>query len=301
VKEKVFLPPELINRIKGIQIKAKHLVNATFAGEYKSAFKGRGMEFDEVREYVPGDDVRTIDWNVTARSGHPYVKLFKDERELTVLFMVDVSASSRFGTVSKFKNEVAAEIAALLAWLALRNNDKVGLLIFSDRIEHYVPPKKGRGHVWQIIRDILTYKSESRKTDFKAPLEFINRVLKNRAITFLISDFMGESYETPVKTTARHHELIAITVTDPREMELPGIGYIELEDAETGESILVDTADKKFLKNYSQAARERARTTRDFFEGNGIDHIQVLTDGNHIRPVVEFFRRREKMNRKGKV
>ena len=183
------LTDELLAKIQRIQIKAQHLANAAFAGDYRSVFKGRGIEFEEVREYQMGDDIRSIDWNVTARAGRPFIKTFRDERELTVMFVVDVSASSRFGTLTKFKNEVAAEIAALLAYTALRNNDKVGLIIFSDHVEHYTPPKKGRGHIWKIIRDVLSYRSVAKSTNYVVPLEFLNKVLKRRAITFLISDF----------------------------------------------------------------------------------------------------------------
>jgi uncharacterized protein (DUF58 family) len=297
MSEARLLNDELLAQIKGIQIRAKHLVNTTFAGEYRSTFKGRGMEFDEVREYCPGDDIRTIDWNVTARTDHPYVKVFRDERELTVMFMVDVSASARFGTVSKFKNEIAAELSAMLAWLALRNNDKVGLIIFSDHVEHYVPPKKGRGHVWQIIRDILTYESNSTLTNFEAPLEFLNRVIRNRAITFLMSDFQGDGFEKTLRTTSKHHELIAVSITDPRELDLPRIGYIELEDAETGESMLIDTSDRKLLSAFSRASHGRAKKQIDFFQSAGIDHIQVGTDGSYVRPIVDFFKRRERRNR----
>lgn len=288
------LDEDLLKKIKGIQIRAKHLVNNAFAGDYQSAFRGRGIEFDEIREYVPGDDVRNIDWNVTARMGHPFVKIFKDERELTVMFVVDVSASSRFGTFKKFKNEVAAEITALLAYTALRNNDKVGLIIFSDHVEHYVPPKKGRGHVWQLIRDILTYKSDAKKTDMNIPLDFLNRIVKHRAITFLISDFMGDGYEQKLKTTSHHHDLVAISITDPRELEMPKIGYIELEDAETGESILVDTFNNSFLKEYKKTALKEKSKLKDFFQMNGIDFIQVRTDESYIDPIVKYFRAREK-------
>lgn len=288
------LDDELIAKIKGIQIRARSLVNDLFAGEYQSAFRGRGIEFEEVREYQPGDDVRSIDWNVTARANRPFIKLFKDERELTVIFLVDVSASSRFGTGLKFKNEVAAEITALLAYTALRNNDKVGLIIFSDHVEHYLPPKKGKGHIWRVIRDILSYKSESKKTDFAVPVEFLNRVIKRRAITFLISDFMQEDYQSHLRSTARHHDLISIGISDPKERELPKIGYIELEDPETGEVILVDTGNKKLLAEFSEneehAEQERCR----FFRSAKIDYIPISTQGSYVDPIVQFFRLREK-------
>ncbi|HLE11096.1 MAG TPA: DUF58 domain-containing protein [Bacteriovoracaceae bacterium] len=290
-----FLSEELIAQIKGIQLRAKHLVTNTFAGEYKSTFKGRGMEFDEVREYTPGDDIRSIDWNVTARMNHPFVKIYRDERELTVIFVVDVSASSAFGTVNKFKNEISAEITALLAYMALRSNDKVGLIIFSDHVEHYIPPKKGRGHVWKLIREILTYKSQARKTDLAVPLEFLNQVIKHKSIAFLISDFQDEGYKKIVQTTAKHHELIAISVTDPKEMEIPNIGYIELEDAETGEFILVNSADFSLRSGYKMHSAKNLKEQKNFFQSSGIDYININTGESYIRPIAEFFRKRNKI------
>lgn len=288
------LDEKLIAKIKGIQIRAKHLVNTSFAGEYKSAFKGRGMEFDEVREYWPGDDIRSIDWNVSARSNAPYVKVFKDERELTVMFVVDVSASSHFGTVDKFKNEITAEIAALLAYTALRNNDKVGLIIFSDHVELYVPPKKGRGHVWRLIKEILTYQSKARKTDINVPLEFLNQVIRSRAVAFLISDFQGDGYQKLLQVTGKHHDLIAISVTDPREATLPSIGYIELEDAETGEHMLVNTNDRKLLGDYAKFSRMDRKEKRDFMHSSGIDFVEIETDKPYVNSIVEFFKKRER-------
>jgi uncharacterized protein (DUF58 family) len=288
------LDKELIAQIKSIQLRASHLVTASFAGEYESAFKGRGMEFDEVRQYCPGDDIRAIDWNVTARSAHPYVKVFQDERELTVMFMVDVSASSHFGSGKKFKNEVAAEITGLLAYLALMNNDKVGLIIFSDHVEHYIPPKKGRGHIWRLIREILSYNSKARKTDLNVPLEFLNRVIKHKAITFLISDFQGVGHEKQLKTVARHHEVIALSITDPREIELPNIGYIELEDAETGEFMLVNSSNLKMTGNLKKVAKKRGKDLKDFFLKSGIDYVEVMNGENYINPVIEYFRAKER-------
>lgn len=296
-----FLDEELLAKIKSIQIRTKHLVNDVFAGEYQSAFKGRGLEFEEVREYQPGDDVRNIDWNVTARYNKPFIKNFRDERELTVMFVVDVSASSRFGTHAKFKDEVAAEISALLAYTALRNNDKVGLLIFSDHIEHYLPPKKGRGHIWRLIREILSYKSSSRKTDLNVPLDFLNRVLKKRAITFLISDFQDDGYQSQLRTISKHHELIAISVQDEREIEMPNIGYIELEDAETGEVVLVNTSSKKLREGFSRNSKKLAKEKMDFFRSSGIGYIQVNTAEPYIDPIARFFRLRERAKGKGAV
>jgi uncharacterized protein (DUF58 family) len=293
----VLLDAKLLAKIKGIQLTAKHMVNVVFAGEYLSAFKGRGMEFEEVREYQPGDDVRTIDWNVTARSNRIFVKRYRDERELTIIFMVDVSASSQFGTAQKFKNEIAAEITALLAYTALKNNDKVGLIIFSDHVEHYIPPKKGRGHVWNLIRDILSYKSVSKKTDFSIPLEYLNKVQKKKAITFLISDFQQEGYQDQIRVLSRRHDLISIGITDPREMNFPNIGYIELEDAETGEYYLVNTNNKIFTTQYSKNAKLLLKDRKKFFLLNGIEYIDIKTDTDYVNSIVRFFKDREKKRR----
>ena len=284
---------ELMAKIKLIQIRARHLVNDVFAGEYQSAFRGRGLEFEEVREYQPGDDIRAIDWNVTARQNKPFIKIFRDERELTVMFVVDVSASARFGTVEKFKDEIAAEITALLAYTALRNNDKVGLIIFSDHVEHYIPARKGRGHIWRIIQDILSYRSRSTRTNMSAPLDFLHNVIKRRSIAFLISDFQDEGYETQLRTIAGHHELIAVGIHDPREVELPDIGYIEFEDAETGEPLLINTSSAKLRKGFAAAARDRMKRQEDFFRSSDIGFIPVRTDQSYMEPIARYFRARE--------
>jgi len=294
MNENSFLTEELLQKIKGIQVKARHLVNDSFSGEYVSAFKGRGIEFEEVREYIPGDDIRTIDWNVTARQNKPFIKTYRDERELTIMFVVDVSASSHFGTISKFKNEIAAEITALLSWTALKNNDKVGLIIFSDHVEHYLPPKKGRGHIWRLIRDILTFKSSARKTNMNIPLDFLNRVQKKKTITFLISDFQGDDFDKQLLATSRRHEMIAINVTDQREIDLPNIGYIELEDAETGDFRIINTGSKTLRDSYKKASMKRLKNIKQFFERNGIDYIDIRTDQFYLDEIVKFFRYREK-------
>jgi len=294
MNENSFLTEELLQKIKGIQVKARHLVNDSFSGEYVSAFKGRGIEFEEVREYIPGDDIRTIDWNVTARQNKPFIKTYKDERELTIMFVVDVSASSHFGTISKFKNEIAAEITALLSWTALKNNDKVGLIIFSDHVEHYLPPKKGRGHIWRLIRDILTFKSSARKTNMNIPLDFLNRVQKKKTITFLISDFQGDDFDKQLLATSRRHEMIAINVTDQREIDLPNMGYIELEDAETGDFRIINTGSKTLRESYKKASMKRLKNIKQFFERNGIDYIDIRTDQFYLDEIVKFFRYREK-------
>lgn len=287
------LSDELLAKIKGIQIKARHLVSDSFAGEYLSTFKGRGMEFEEVREYIPGDDIRKIDWNVTARTGHAYVKIFKDERELTVIFVVDVSASSNFGTKDKFKNEVAAELTALLAYTALRNNDKIGLVIFSDHVEHYLPPRKGRGHVWRLIRDILTYNSESKRTKIIVPLEFLNKIIKKKAIVFLISDFQDEGFERELRVLSKRHDLTAISIRDEREFLIPSIGLIELEDSETGESLLLDSSHKSFQKNFKKRVKENHGKLKKFFAQAGIKFLEISTQTSYIESLIHYFRSRK--------
>jgi len=292
------LSDELLSQIKGIQIKAKSLVNNVFAGEYLSAFKGRGMEFEDVREYFPGDDIRNIDWNVTARSEKAYIKTFRDERELTVFFVVDVSGSTQFGSDQKLKKEVMAEIAAMLAYAAMKNNDKVGLLIFSDHNEHFIPPKKGRGHIWRIIKEILTYEAKSYKTNIKIPLEFLARVQKKKCITFLISDFLIEEMEKPILSLSRKHEVVAISINDQREYELPSIGYIELEDTETGENILVNTNNKKFLQSYKATCIEDQQKKQSFFDRHGIEYIDLNTSENYFELIAKYFKNRDKIRRR---
>jgi uncharacterized protein (DUF58 family) len=291
---KNLLDDTLIAKIKGIQLRSKHLVNTTFAGEYKSTFRGRGIEFDDVRQYQPGDDVKSINWNVTARAGIPFVKIYKDERELTVIFVVDVSASNKFGSLDKSKKEVAAEMAALLAYLALENNDKVGLIVFSDEIEHYIPPKKGRGHIWQVIRDILTFDPRGVKTNFDVPLQFLSRVIKRRSIAFLISDFQDEINPNLLRAVGKMHELIAIPILDPREIEFPKIGLIELENIETGEPILIDTSAHGLTERLANIGREHLKKLNDLFAKSNIETINLNTGENYIDEVVKFFRRRGK-------
>ena len=288
------LSSEILKKIKSIHIRTKHLVNAVMAGEYESAFRGRGMEFEEVREYQPGDDIRSIDWNVTARMGTPFVKVYREERELTVMLLVDVSYSGRFGTVSRFKNELSAEIAAVLACLAIRNNDKVGLLIFSDRVEKFLPPKKGKSYVWRVIREVLSYTPKHKGTDIGVALDFLNRVLNRKAICFLISDFLTTGYEKPLKITNKEHDLIAITVTDPKETELPEVGLMEIEDAETGENILVDTGDYMFRKGFDFLVKSELAQRKSFFRAINLDSIDIRTDAPYVHPIIKFFKMREK-------
>jgi uncharacterized protein (DUF58 family) len=290
------------SHIRQIEIRTRRMVNTLFSGDYKSSFKGRGIEFLDVREYLPGDDVRTIDWKVTARFGRPYVKKYAEERELVVILLVDASGSDRFGTKRLFKLEQAAQVAATLAFSAIRNNDKVGLVFFTDRIEKYVPPKKGRIHVLRLIRDILYFEPERRGTDAAQALEFLMHVLKRRAIVFLISDLMGDSYQPetirqPLGIVARKHDLVVISVSDPAEKELPKLGLVEMEDAETGELATVDTSDPVLRKRFaaSQAARQEAAERS--FRKLGIDHIPVSTAEDFTKKLHQFFQKRARRYR----
>lgn len=283
---------EILRKIRRIEIRTNRLVNESLAGEYHSVFKGRGMEFDEVREYALGDDVRTIDWNVTSRMGHPYVKKYVEERELTVMLLVDASASGDFGSVARTKREVAAEVCALLAFSAIRNNDRVGLLIFTDREERYVPPRKGRNHVLRVIREVLTSEPKGRGTDLTMALESLIRGVRRRSVAFLVSDFLDVGFEHALRIANRKHDLIAISITDPRELELPPVGIIELEDAETARPILVDTWDRGVVGRYAELARERADARRRLFRQNSIDAVELTTHLPYDVPLVRFFRNR---------
>lgn len=291
------LDPELIKRIARIQIHTNHLVTDVMAGEYESAFRGRGMEFEEVREYQAGDDIRDIDWNVTARMGHPFVKLYKEERELTILLLVDVSSSSQFGSIKSLKTDISAEIAALLAYTAIKNNDKVGLIIFSDIIERFIPPKKGRGHVWMVIREVLSHRPQKSGTDIGQALEFLLKVQRKKAVCFLISDFLTEGYERPLRLAAKRHDCITISIADPREKELPKVGFIELEDAETGETILIDTFDTDIRNGFRMLGEKETKERKDLFRSMGIDHVDIMIDESedfYINPIMKLFRMREK-------
>jgi len=288
------LSREIIKKIEKIHIHTNYLVNDIFAGEYESAFKGRGMEFEEVREYAPGDEIRSIDWNVTARMGRPFVKEFREERELTVMLLIDVSSSGLFGTVKEFKNEVAAELGAILAFAATKSNDKVGLIIFTDTVEKFIPPQKGRNHVWRVIREVIGHQPQKTNTDIKMALDFLNRVLNRRAVCFLISDFISEGYEKSLRITNKKHDLIAVSIADPRERELPSIGFIELEDAETGETILVDTADRSIREGFKTLNEKSTRVRNELFRSMGVDYIHIQTDRSLIDPIMKFFLLRER-------
>src|SRR3954453_10505808 len=288
------IPREILKKIRQIEIRTNRLVSETLAGQYHSIFKGRGMNFDEVREYQPGDEVRTIDWNVTARYGEPFVKKFTEERELTVMLLVDVSASNDFGSVELSKRELAAEVACVLAFSAIRNSDKVGLILFSGDVEHYVPPKKGRGHTLRIIRDILYFEPKGRTTRPDEALRFLNRVVHHRSVAFLISDFQAPDFSRELSTTARRHDLVAIPIVDHREEELPNIGRVTLEDSETGQQIEVDTSDRRVRTGFLRASEERKAEREREFRRFRIDSIELRTDRDYVPALRAFFRRREK-------
>ncbi len=283
---------EILKKVRRIEIRTNRLVNESLAGEYHSVFKGRGMEFDEVREYTPGDDIRTIDWNVTSRMGHPYVKKFVEERELTVMLLVDASASGDFGTVGSTKRAMAAEVCALLAFSAIRNHDRVGLFIFTDREERYVPPRKGRNHVLRVIREVLTFQPVGKRTDLSLALESLARGVRRRSVAFIVSDFLSADYERALRLANRKHDLIALSLSDPREQDLPPVGILELEDAETGRRILVDTWDRRGIKQFAASARERAEARRRLFRRNEVDFVELSTASPYDIPLVKFFRER---------
>jgi len=288
------LSPELLQRIKAIQVKTNYLVNDIMVGEYVSAFKGQGMEFSSVREYQAGDDVRLIDWNVTARMDQPFIKEFKEERELTVMLLVDVSSSGEFGSADKLKNEISAEIASILAFTAIKNNDKIGLIVFSDKIEHTIHPKKGKAHVWNIIRTILNFKPEGKGTNLALPLEYLLKIQKRKATAFLISDFQDDNYEAKLKLAKQKHDLVAITIVDPREETLPDVGFIQLEDAETGETLLVDTHDKVMTHQYAKQVEVKKEKRKKQFRSIGIDTIELYTNRSLTEPIIRYFKMREK-------
>jgi uncharacterized protein (DUF58 family) len=288
------IPKELAKKIRYIQISTSKAVNDVLAGEYESVFKGRGMEFDEVREYQPGDDVRSIDWNVTARTGKPFVKRFREERELTVIFLVDLSGSGSFGSVRQLKNEIAAEVCALLAFAATKNNDKVGLIVFTDHVEMFIPPKKGSRHVLRVIREILSFQPGKVKTDITRALDYVGRVQSKRAVVFLISDFQAEGFERGLRVLGKHHDMIAVTISDPRELSLPDVGLLELEDAETGEIVLIDTGSSGARREYERLAWEESSRLAALFRSIGVDQIEILTGRDYIRDLMKFFRNRER-------
>ncbi len=288
------LPREVIRQIRRLQLTARRAVEDLLGGEYHSVFKGAGLVFEEVRAYQPGDDIRAIDWNVTARMGHPFIKRFIEERELTVFLAVDCSGSQQFGTRAQQKSEVAAELAAVLAFSAVSNNDRVGLVQFTDRIERFLPPRKGTRHVLRLIRDVLFYQPERRGTSLREGLDFLNRVLHRRTIVFLLSDFLDRGFESAFKRTGRRHDLIAIRISDPREEEIPAVGLLELEDAETGERLLLDTGNAAVRHAFRAAADRRRADLVQLARQARTDVIDVSTNGGHLDALIRFFRLRER-------
>jgi uncharacterized protein (DUF58 family) len=291
------IPRELFKKIRRIEIRTKGLVNNVFGGEYHSAFKGRGIEFSEVRPYQFGDDIRSIDWNVSARTGEAYVKVFEEEREQTLMLVVDVSGSGDFGSQEKFKREVAAEICALIGFSAISNNDMVGLLLVSDRVELFVPPKKGRKHVLRLLRDLFAHEPESTGTDLSVALNHVLHVLHRRSIVLLISDFMDDAYAKPLRVVARRHDTIAVHLLDPREQELPQMGLVELTDAETGETVVIDTNDRRTRELVSARAGSRRERTAALFRTIRMDHVPIRTDEGYVEPLIRFFRHRNRTAR----
>lgn len=277
-----------------IELKTRGLSNQVFSGQYHSAFKGMGMAFSEVREYVPGDEVRSIDWNVTARLGHPYVKIFEEERELTVMLVADVSGSGNFGTANQLKRELTTEACATLAFSAIQNNDKVGLILFSDRIEHFIPPKKGRRHILRIVRQLLEFNPQGKGTDIAGALKYLNNVVKKRSIAFLISDMMDHGYEDALKVANRRHDLVVLRTIDPREGELPNIGLVQFADPETDELRWVNTRSKAVRKHYRAQALKHLADTRDALRKAGVDHAVISTREGYVKPLMNLFSSRGK-------
>ena len=285
---------ELLKQVRQIEIKTKGLVNQVFSGEYHSVFKGRGMEFSEVREYQFGDDIRNIDWNVTARFGHPFIKIFEEERELTVILMVDLSGSLIFGTEDKTKQQIAAELSAILAFSALKNNDKVGLLLFTDKIEKFVPPRKGKKHVLRIIREVLSFEPEGKATNIREALEYLNHAIKKRSIVFLLSDFMDEGYDKILRVVGKRHDFIGIVMNDKRENEIPQMGLVKFTDAETGEERWVDTNDSRIRKHLTEVRQKVTAQRKSLFIKSRLDSIEIQTGKDYVKPLVQFFRVRGK-------
>ncbi|MGH9321711.1 MAG: DUF58 domain-containing protein [Vicinamibacteria bacterium] len=292
------LSREVLEKVRRIEIQTRRMVTDALAGEYHSIFKGRGMEFSEVREYLVGDDVRTIDWNVTSRTGALHVKKFTEERELTVLLVLDASGSADFGTRSRFKREVAAEMGALLAFSAIRNNDRVGAIVFTSDVEMYVPARKGRAHVLRVIRDLLYFEPRGKGTNLARACEYLNRVTRKRAVVFLLSDFLDEGFEKPLRVAAKKHDLISIFLSDPAEAEIPRVGLVELEDAESGRRLLLDTSDRKAMRAHHRAALERRRKTRENLNGMGVDVIDIETGIPYDRALFRFFQMRSRRLRR---
>jgi uncharacterized protein (DUF58 family) len=286
------IPREILKQVRRIEISTRGLVNEVFSGEYHSVFKGRGMNFAEVRAYQYGDDIRSIDWNVTARNGAPFVKVFEEERELTVMLLVDVSASGEFGSKERMKGEVAVEICALLAFSAIKNNDKVGLVIFSDRIEKFVPPRKGRRHVLRVLRELLYHEPEGRRTDITAALEYLTHVQRKKAVAFVVSDFQDEGFEKALAVAGRRHDVIAVRVGDRRERELPALGYLELEDPESGRRVVINSSDPDFRDRFRRRVEARREQLDRALRRSKVDVIDIESGEPYVQPLMRFFQER---------
>ena len=286
------IPKELLRKIRYIEIRTSHLVDEVLAGQYSTTFKGQGMEFEEVRPYQVGDDVRTIDWNVSARYGEPFVKVYREERELTVMLLVDMSGSHLFGTCQQFKRELSAEVCATLAFSAIRNNDKVGLIQFTDRVEKSVPAQKGRRHVLRVIRELLFHEPAGRGTNLTAAMEHLSRVAKRRSVVFVVSDFQDSGYEPVLRVAKRRHDLIPIVITDPRERDMPDVGLAEFLDSETGELVLVDASSRRFRDGFAADVRQTAERRRQMFRRIDVEAIELATGQSFVEPLMEYFHRR---------
>jgi len=291
------VPPDILRQVKLLELRTRGLVNSLFSGEYRSVFKGQGMEFSEVREYQQGDEVRSIDWNVTARMRRPYVKRYIEERELTVMLAVDLSGSERFGTRRRFKSELASELSAVLAMSAIRNNDRVGTLLFTDHVEHVVPPRKGRKHALRLMRDLLAFEPTGRGTDIAGATDYLNKMLAHKTIIFFVSDFIAPDIERPLKLLAQRHDVVAVSVEDPSEIDLPDIGLARLMDPETGETIDVDTSDARVRDAFEWNVNAEREERKHLLRRLAIDEVQVRTDGSIVEPLFRFFRARETRKR----
>jgi len=296
-QDEALSPREILRKVRRVEISTRGLVNEVFSGEYHSVFKGRGMDFAEVREYQYGDDIRSIDWNVTARAGAPFVKVLEEERELTVMLVVDVSASGNFGTREQLKGEAAVEICALLAFSAIRNNDKVGLIVFSDHVEKFVPPRKGRRHGLRVLRELVFHRPRGRGTDIAGALEYLSRVQRKRAVTFLVSDFIDQGFERPLAVAGRRHDVIAVRMGDAREKEIPALGLVELEDPETGERITVNTSSPTFQEIFARRIREDRERLDRTLRRSKVDVIDIETGERYVQPLQRFFRERMRRRR----
>ena len=288
------IPKEVIRKIRRIQITTSRKVTDVFAGQYQSVFKGVGMEFDEVRQYMPGDEIRSIDWNVTARMGHPYIKKFVEERELTIMILLDVSMSCRFGTVGRIKSDLAAELCSVIAFSAIQNNDRVGMLTFTDLVEKFIPPRKGVRHVLRVIREALHNTPQGTKTDIRNVLERLNRVTTRRTITFVVSDFFASDFKKVLSMTNKRHDVIAVTITDPAELELPETGIVKLHDAETGVPYVIDTSDLEVRDLYKKRAEDMIAQRDELFRSVNVDSIDIRTNESYVDPLIRFFRMRER-------